>query len=212
MDWFQDWSGDTCAIVASGPSVEPEAIEALKGVCRVIVINSSFVLAPWADMLYAADGKWWDQNPEARCFEGLKVTPDLQASLRYRQLRLINLVTGNEALENRISMEHGIIGRGGNSAFQALNLCVQFGTRTVVLHGFDFCGEHWHGRHPRGLRNPRPPALARWAAVLDAEAAALKVIGVEVLNASKTSILKNYERVSEKWAMARPTSMLRKCS
>jgi hypothetical protein len=212
MDWFPDWFGETCAIVASGPSVDRSAIESLKGNCRVVVINNGLTLAPWADMLYAADGKWWDANPEARSFEGLKVTPDLQASLRYKQLKLINLVTGDEKRENRISLERGVIGRGGNSAFQALNLCVQFGAKTIVMHGFDFCGEHWHGPHPRTLRNPRPSSLAKWAAVLDAEAASLKMMGIEVLNASEISVLKNYQRVSARWTTTRPTLMLQKCS
>lgn len=212
MDWFPDWSGETCAIVASGPSVDREVVESLKGNCRVVVVNNSFNLAPWADMLYAADGKWWDANPEGRSFVGLKVTPDLQASLRYKQLKLINLVTGNETLENRISLERGLIGRGGNSAFQALNLCVQFGAGPIVMHGFDFCGEHWHGPHPRNLRNPRPYSLEKWARILDAQAENLKTMRVEVLNASEVSVLKNYQRISSRWTTARPISMLRKCS
>jgi len=92
----------------------------------------------------------------------------------------------------------GVIGSGGNSGFQALNLAVQFGAKRIVLVGYDMrvdAGLHWHGAHPHGLNNPSAGSVMRWAATLDAQAPLLKRLGVEVLNASPVSALKAYPKV-----------------
>lgn len=54
----RDWIGETCFIIAGGPSVAGVDLERLKG-RRVIVINSSFERAPWADVLCFHDHRWW---------------------------------------------------------------------------------------------------------------------------------------------------------
>ena len=51
------------AIIASGPSLTKEDVDAVRGL-NVIVINTSYWLAPWADILYACDGHWWDWHYE----------------------------------------------------------------------------------------------------------------------------------------------------
>lgn len=92
----------------------------------------------------------------------------------------------------------GVLGWGGNSGFHALNLAVQFGAQRIVLVGYDMhvsAGEHWHGRHPRGLNNPDARNTARWRRALDGVAPELSALGIEVLNASPTSALTAYPRV-----------------
>lgn len=95
--------------------------------------------------------------------------------------------------------EPGVIGSGGNSGFQALNLAVQFGARTIVLVGYDYRidqGLHWHGRHKAGLNNPTQHNIARWRRRLDDQAGRLAALGVEVLNASPVSALTAFPKVS----------------
>jgi hypothetical protein len=55
-----EWNGETVAVIASGASLS------LGDVCRVqlagirtIAVNSSFLWAHFADVLYAADSHWW---------------------------------------------------------------------------------------------------------------------------------------------------------
>lgn len=200
-EWFQDWSGEACAVVASGPSVTRDAVESFRGRCRVVVVNNGYLLAPWADVLYAADGRWWNVHQAARSFAGMKVTPDKPSSAKYG-LNLVELVTAGEAEENKICLKSGTIGRGGNGGFQAMNLALQFGARRILLVGFDFSGEHWHGPHPAELRNPRPGTLERWAATLDAQAAELERIGADVVNASPVSVLRNFRKVKIEEALS----------
>lgn len=123
----------------------------------------------------------------------MKVTADRQAAARYG-LRLVRV-----AEADRMCMaQAGVIGSGGNSGFQALNLALQFGARRIVLVGFDLNlvgGVHWHGRHAPRLNNPTAANLARWAERLDSQAAAIAALGVEILNASPTSALQAFPKV-----------------
>jgi hypothetical protein len=70
-----EWVGETAAILASGPSLTREQCEAVRGKAKVIAVNNQAIdtdcdgvrvpaMAPWADVLYAADAKWW--QPLAR--------------------------------------------------------------------------------------------------------------------------------------------------
>jgi len=95
--------------------------------------------------------------------------------------------------------QFGKVGYGGNSGFQALNLAVQFGCRTIILVGFDMTlanGVHWHGKHDGRLRNPTKTSTARWRGVLDAQAEPLSRMGVTVLNASLKSALTAYPKMT----------------
>src|SRR3990167_1144446 len=54
-----EWAGETVAILGGGPSLTPWQAEACRGACRVIAVNTSYWLAPWADLLYFSDEVWW---------------------------------------------------------------------------------------------------------------------------------------------------------
>jgi hypothetical protein len=58
----RDWPGECCFIIAGGPSVLEHDLEQLRG-RRVMVINSSAHAAPWADILYFGDWRWWNEEP-----------------------------------------------------------------------------------------------------------------------------------------------------
>lgn len=207
-DWFPDWSGGVCALVASGSSAKRENVEHLRGKCRVVVINNSFLLVPWADAIYAADGKWWATFKGVPHFDGMKIATDEVVATRYR-LKLVKLVRQDDVNRHRISMVSGVLGRGGNSAFQALNWMIQCGARRIIGIGLDFCGEHWHGRHPDGMKNPREATLREWATILDGQAELLESLGVEFVNTSAISILTEYPKMDIETALSRWTEQSR---
>lgn len=69
-----EWPGEVAYIIGGGPSVLTQDLTRLRGQ-RVIVINSSVYAAPWADILYFGDWRWWDENREAvASFAGRVVT------------------------------------------------------------------------------------------------------------------------------------------
>jgi len=190
-DWFPDWRGQACVIVASGPSAKDAPLETIRGRAKVIAINTSWRLVPWADGLYGCDCRWWQANADAMGFPGLKMTVAENCDLPLKKLKLVN--------GTRIVMEPGSIGSGSNSGFQATNLAVQFGANPIIWVGFDMRvdhGLHWHGAHPDGLNNPREERVERWRRFLDDAAPDFKRLGVRIFNASPISALKNYPKVS----------------
>jgi len=69
------WSGETVAIIAGGPSAVDADLESLRGRCRVITINNSHLLTPWADILWFCDSRWYTWHKDAvDKFDGLVVT------------------------------------------------------------------------------------------------------------------------------------------
>ena len=196
-EWFPDWPGEVCALIGSGPSANAAMVEHLKDRCRVLVINTSFRLAPWADALYACDALWWQWYPEARDFAGLKITQDAKAA-KAHGLKHVKLVEENAPDANRLILNRpGIIGRGENGGFQGLNLLLQFGVKTILMLGIDCRGARWHGAHlGRSMPQQRPQTLAGWASIFDAQAPQLKAWGVEVINLSPVGALKAYSKLT----------------
>lgn len=146
-------------------------------------------------MLYGCDLAWWQKYDGVMEFDGLKISHDGHRFPPGWGIDTVHIVKQDD----RIRLDKfGIIGWGGNSGFHALNLAVQFGVKRIILVGYDMhldAGLHWHGRHPQGLNNPTTGNVARWRNCIDAAAPVMREIGVEVLNASPISALKNYEKV-----------------
>jgi len=72
----REWPGETVFIIAGGPSVLGQDLDALRG-RRVIAINSSVHAAPWADILFFGDWRWWyepENRAAATSFAGRVVT------------------------------------------------------------------------------------------------------------------------------------------
>lgn len=101
----------------------------------------------------------------------------------------------------------GVVGGGGNSGFQALNLAIQFGARRVILVGFDMSdrgGAHWYGRNRwSGSGNIDETGFRRWIAALDRAAPILAARGVDVVNASPASVLTCFRKASIAEALAK---------
>lgn len=206
-EWMPDWSGETCIVVAGGPSAKDVPLAEAKGLARCIVINEGYRLAPWADALYAADSQWWQVKRGLPEFRGLKVSQSDQAAKYYGGIKLVTLKRVAElVLEPRgvIAAGSNKGGSGANSGFQALNLAAQFGATRILLVGYDMRldrGVHWHGLHGAGLRNPTKGGLDRWRQALDLAAPSFAAAGIEVLNCSPVSALTAYPKVDFREAL-----------
>lgn len=94
----------------------------------------------------------------------------------------------------------GMLGGGGNSGFQCVNLLAQMGVAQIALIGLDMSSRdarHWHGTawpwSPPGRRLEKR-ALERWQRDMDAAAPMLKRRGVDVVNCSAISALTAFRR------------------
>ena len=97
---------------------------------RVVAVNGTFEIAPWADALAATDIAWWGAHPHAREFAGRKFTS--------------NVVKGIERLN---------IGPGTCSGVLGLEVAKTLGATRVFLLGCDMHGSHYFGPYTGRLRN-----------------------------------------------------------
>ncbi len=126
----------------------------------------------------------------------MKISHDGHVPPRDWNLRQVAIVRKADALQFK---KYAVIGDGGNSGFQAINLAAQFGAKRIALIGYDMrldLGIHWHGRHPQGLNNPSEHNIARWRRSVDAAAPVLDALGIEVINCSPVSALTAYPKMT----------------
>lgn len=198
---WPDWNGQIAAIIASGPSAKTTDISQLRGRARVIAIKENIDLCPWADAVYGCDAPWWVNRRGLPEFTGLKLS---YAPINH-SVRQVSIP--NKKLDCFLFDKIGTIGSGGNSGFQAVNLAMQFGSRRILLVGFDMhdrSGTHWYGRATgMGRNNPDENNFRRWRQAFDNQATALVRRGIEVVNTSPISALTCFPKQSIADALAR---------
>ena len=177
--------------LASGPSMTQADADAVRGLGTVVAINSTARLAPWADILYGCDRKWWEHHSaEFKDFKGRRITiaPD-------------GHVFGCEVLPRlgvRGLSRKGIY-TGNNSGYQVINLAFMEGARTIVLLGYDMQHtggkHHWHTDHPRPLTNFSKGMPELCIPKFNELAINLKARGVRLINCTRQTALTCFERM-----------------
>jgi hypothetical protein len=209
-EWWPDWQGKYVAVIGGGASIKRSEVDSLKGRLPVIVINESYQLAAWADVLYSCDHKWWQLRWDAiKDFKGLKVTQDVLAVATYTELNRLRLRSPKpgEYTDHFLMDEYGEIGSGRSSGFQVINWLAQIGVKGIALLGFDACDIdnkiHWHGRHPDQLNNPNQSTYISWKIWLENAAPKLRELNIEVVNCSMQSAIAYFPRHSVEDILAR---------
>jgi hypothetical protein len=191
------WPGATVAILASGPSMSAEQAEIVR-VWRdaapdrkVIAINTTFLRAPWADVLYACDVTWWEHYHAevGKIFKGELWSQDRKARDKFG-IRWIE-----SAPKAGLGKAPALIHQGQNSGYQAINLAYQAGAKRMFLLGFDMKGSHWHGEHPLPLTNPKPYLFDSYRSNFVQMANDLRTAGIEVINCTPDSALTVFTQV-----------------
>jgi hypothetical protein len=145
-------------------------------------------LAPWADILYAADAKWWKFNRSALKFAGRKVT--IRSSL-YSEVYALK-----QSPELVYDSRPTHIVSGGNSSYQAVQIAAKLGAKRILLLGVDMTVHrnrlHWFGNHPQELHTV--PLFKSWIKAFGRLAPALERMGVEVVNCSPITALECFRR------------------
>lgn len=189
----KDWPGETCVCVATGPSLTVEDVEYCRGKARVIAINNSHELAPWADALYATDAKWWNWHHGAKSFTGPKWSMEHSQWNRTRAdypeiQRLRN--TGNHGLEHNPTG----LRNGRNSGYAAINLAYHYGATRIILIGYNmqpWKGKtHYFGDHPQKNNSP----YNQFRAAFESLKQPLAKAGIQVLNCSRDSVLNTFPK------------------
>jgi hypothetical protein len=219
------WSGLTAVILGGGPSLTQDQVALVRrareaGTVRVIAVNDAYLLAPWADVQYAADAHWhrWHTEGIAKPVLGL-TAQDVRARWAGFAGQKCSIQNSGEPiaddavhmLRNRDFPRHGVglsldpraLVTGRNSGFQALNLAVLTGAKRVILLGFDGKPneqgkEHFHGGHPK----PTPAAAyPLYRQAMSSAENAIEEAGVTVLNCSPGSEINSFPKVALEGAL-----------
>lgn len=165
-------------IIASGPSLTKEDCDLVRrSGCPTIAVNSSWKIAPFADVLYAGDACWWDEY-------GAEVTIPAERWTCSRQA----------AAKHKIKL-HSAYGPY-NSGSRAIQFALERGATRVLLLGYDCSvedGSHWHGDHER-TKNPTPDRVRLWHRQFAAVALQAKVRKAQVVNCSRKTALSAFPR------------------
>lgn len=187
------WDGETVVIVGGGPSLkDPVHLQALRdtqGRSKCIVVNQSFEIAPWADLLFFADSSWFQWNRQVLIDQWPKSKPMVTAT---SDTGSCNDIAAKRTIlrmwrdRNRWSTDPRKV-HGWDGGTMACNLAFHLGAKRIVLFGIDLTvgpkGEtQWHTKHKRktAAQNYARRFIPTWKnAVIECRAA-----GVEVLRAT----------------------------
>lgn len=174
--------------LASGPSLTASDVHLIRqwrgrGDRIVIVVNTTFQLAPWADVLYAMDSQWWNFHIASvkAAFGGMCVT----CSQAYRKHDLVYAEARWPGWQPF-----------GNSGAGAIWLASLMGAKRIGLLGYDTQrtrgAAHWHGDHPKPLRNAL--SLPNWG--YQYKQLARRASHVEITNCSRETALTVFPRAT----------------
>ncbi len=179
----------TAICIASGPSLAQEDVDFCRGKGRVYVVKECRHMAPWADVLYAADEDWWFKFEGCPDFQGERWTVSKKAADRF------GLHYAEAKTQWHWSTTQGALATGGNSGFQAMNLAALQGAERIVLLGYDMGHAAGQNKHWWDEKHPRHSRESNYAGWLERMDRAAPFITVPVLNASRQSAIRCFEKV-----------------
>jgi hypothetical protein len=202
---WPNWNQQTVVCMASGPSLTAEDIALVENqrkfgaqTIRTIAINDCGLArhlpmsAPWADILYAADARWWQHHRPS--FTGLRVSGEKVLPVKNPrdgrttevETQVLKMLTTGRA---PMPYEPGSVVHGNHSGFQALGLALTLGAARIFLLGYDcgkIGGQAWaHPDRDAGFKRQSP--YDKWAEPYN------QVPGrwpyVEIINCSAHSVI-----------------------
>ena len=191
----------TIGIVASGPSATPNDARILQAICdETIAVNDSYrlFLPGSCDHLYSCDYRWAKHHCSTvmQDFEGTWWTQDIQWTEDPAQWGIIQLASIDQP---GLSRTDGVIHRGHNSGYQAINLAYELlrkhdpeNVGRIILLGYDMqmAGNqrHWFGNHPKPF-----DAASNYNNFITAFGTITpELYNLEIINCTRTTALKHF--------------------
>jgi hypothetical protein len=150
-------------------------------------VNDAHRLAPWADICYFADYRWWEwhhKDADFAAFAGQKCTIQNSGGM----VRDAEVFMLHNLGSDKLSETPNGLNTGSNGGYQAVNIATLAGAAKVLLIGYDMhfpAGRsHWHAGHPVKVPEDRYSQYARSYKTMLPQLAAL---GVEVVNCTPGS-------------------------
>lgn len=197
------WPGETVVCLGTGPSLTVDDVESCRDRARVIAIKDAVRIAPWADVLYCGDEKWWPHHGPSLTFPGRRyalVASQAQADAIAPFADLLRY-TGPDGIETDPSG----LRSGSQSGYQAIGLAVHLGAARIVLLGYDMRGGangrvHFFGAHAHDSKKPTP--WQQRPELFQTLVPALEARGIAIVNASRVTALDCFPRMPLAEALA----------
>jgi len=176
-------------IVACGPSLIRDDVEALRGKVEAVAVNCAVFFAPWSGYLFAADSVWWRHYAaKVAWYQGHRVS-------RTHNAPGVEMWRGANWART-----------GGNSGHMAIQYAVDQGAKNVALLGFDqqrtAAKAHFHADHPKMTTDGKRTNMANaggigaWPRLMTRTAGDLKERGVTVVNLSRVTALNCFPKMT----------------
>jgi hypothetical protein len=202
------WPNSTVVCVGGGPSLtDGDVMVCRDRQVRVIAINDAHRIAPFADVLYSSDERWWAFYRGVPAFARRKYAVERRPGSERKDYEQVpeEVVVLRNTGDRGIETSPDGLRTAKNSGGAAINLAVHLGAARIVLLGYDMGAtrrrpSHWFGEHPPALRATSPYAVFR--AEIATMVAPLRELGIEVLNASRVSALECFPRATLEEALS----------
>jgi hypothetical protein len=214
-----EWQGKTAVLIGAGASLTAMQVAQVHaahvgGNVMAVAINDCYLWCDWADVHYAADAKWHKWHTEGLDKPLLRMTAaqvrEAWATFAGQKCSIQDSMDGiaddtvhilrNKSYPNHahgLSRDPQALGTGWHSGFQALNLAILAGAKTIILLGFDGKPSqegrtHFFGEHP----SPTNPAVfEQIRRSFSAAENEIKDLGVRVINCSPGSAIDSFEKM-----------------
>lgn len=165
------WDDRPVAVIGGGPSFRDFDPEMLRG-AHVLAVKSAIQTVPWADACFGVGdfSGWRDklEGAQARVY-WVAETPEQPTKNVTFLKRLDGAGLSNDPSE---------VYSGGSSGFGAMQICIHKRAKEIVLFGFDY--DQW----------------PKWAEQFEVFSRYFTDHGVSVLNASPTSAIRCFQKVT----------------
>jgi hypothetical protein len=206
------WQGKTVVCIASGPSLTKDSLELVRlareaDTVRVIAVNDNYLVAPWADLVYFADHRWWKWHTEGidKAWPWARFTAQevREAFARFRGQKVTikhdpvakgpDIFTLKNDGGEGISSKPDAVRTGSNSGYQAMNIAILSGGNPVLLVGYDmrFHGSRGHSHNGHPLKMPEE-AYRNYAKNFVSVQIPLAALGVRVVNCTPGSAITSF--------------------
>ncbi len=189
---------ETVVCIASGPSLTRADVALCEQAgLPLLGINNAYQITNKLTYHYACDTKFWrahwDHLHPGPARFSLKGNNKDQGYPGVKQMQ--------RGQREQLSHKWPILGTGGNSGFQAINLAYLLGYKTIILLGYDMQERngqaHWHPDHSfKGSTNPAQGTFRNWIRIYNKVAPELASVGVNVLNATRQTALECFQKVT----------------
>lgn len=173
-------------------------------------MNDNYLIAPWAQVNYFADARWWQWHTDgiAKFWPWVSFTAEQQraafSSFAGQKVSIFNtglqiadpcvFLLRNSGREG-LSLDPGGLHTGANSGYQAVNLAVLAGAKRILLVGYDMrysAGKaHSHNGHPLVMPEAAYSQYAKKFSTMNPQLAKL---GVEVINCTPGSAVTAFRK------------------